>query len=415
MRLRWAILLATIAILAYLPLLHQPLLEDDYPNIVWANRFGPPSGWTELAHAPAFRLRATFQILASGIYSAFDMNAIAYYSSSIALHVLNVWLVYALGGWKRIGYTVSAWAALVFAVAEGHQEAVMWVSGSAELLQFLFGIAALIAWSRFLQDSHWRWYPLAILCFGLALLSKESAPVFLALMILPLVDYPRKSVFLAPFAALAMFAAWSIFFPGADSFRFRDGSFSLHAPVWRTLPRAWFDLLWFWGWLALAALLWLRDRAAIWIAVAWSVIGLLPYSFLTYSTRIPSRQTYLASAGAALLVGAAFAALDTGQRSVLIKARRRLIPALVAILLIHNIGYLWIKKRAQFIDRAAPTQQLIALSRRTKGPIYVACFPRSREVAEQAVFLETGRPPAGLIWDPANASQAAATFCYVAR
>jgi hypothetical protein len=38
-------------------------------------------------------------------------------------------------------------------------------------------------------------------------------------------------------------------------------------------------------------------------AVGWMTLGLLHYSFLTYMTRVPSRHTYLAAAGLALLVG----------------------------------------------------------------------------------------------------------------
>ena len=39
------------------------------------------------------------------------------------------------------------------------------------------------------------------------------------------------------------------------------------------------------------------------VALVWMGLALVPYSFLTYSTQIPSRQTYLASAGLALLAG----------------------------------------------------------------------------------------------------------------
>ncbi len=264
MRQRWAILagLAIVAMVAYLPTLHQPLLEDDYPNIALANRFGPVSGWTDLLQAPAFRLRATSQLLASAVYSTFDMTAAAYYSASIALHVLNTWLIFALGSWRRIGYAVSAWTALYFAVSEGHQEAIMWFSAANELLQFLFGVAALVCWIRFLQESRWRWYSLSIFCFALALLSKESAPIFLVLFLLPVaIDFREKAAWLMPFLIMTTFAAWSIFFPGSDSFRFHDGSFSFHAPFWRTLPHSFFALLWFWGLLALAATPWIRERS----------------------------------------------------------------------------------------------------------------------------------------------------------
>jgi len=394
-------ILAAAAILAYLPALTQPFLEDDYPNLALAIHF--LGAWRDVLNNPAFRLRATSQMWMSALYSGFGVNAMPYYAAGIFLHVANTWLVFALGAWRRIGYGVSAFAALFFAVAEGHQEAVMWVSAVNELLQFFFGMAALVAWIRFLQSSRWRWLVASLIAVAGALGSKESAPVFLALMAQPLIDHQRKTLWLAPFGAMAAFAMWSVFTAPA-SFRFHDGSFSLHAPFWRTLPRSFFAVLWPCGLAALAALLAWRKRETIWIALTWIAIALLPYSFLTYSTRIPSRQTYLAGAGAALLVGAAL--------SILAQTRRRVLAFAVAVLVVYNVGYLWTRKRSQFLKRAEPTEQLIELSARVKGPIYMQCFPRPRVVAEQAVWLMTERPPSELIWDARDASHAAATFCY---
>ena len=397
-------ILSAAAIIAYLPTLAQPFLEDDYPNLALAIQF--TSSWRQVLSNPAFRLRATSEFLTAALYSAFDVNAPAYYAAGILLHVINTLLVFSLGKWPRIGYGVSAWAALFFAVAEGHQEAVMWVSAVNELLQFSFGLAALVVWIWFLETARKRWLAASIASFALALVSKESAPIFLALMALPLIDHRKKAAWLAPHAALATAAVVSVL-TASDSFRFRDGSFSLHAPFWLTWPHSFFSVLWFWGCAALVVLVVLRKYEIIWIALAWTGIGLIPYSFLTYSTRVPSRQTYLASVGAALLVGSALCILS--------RTRRRALAALVAILMVYNIGYLWTRKRSQFLKRAEPTEQLIALSERVKGPIYMQCFPRPRVVAEQAVWLMTERPPSDLIWDPRDAPHAAATFCYKDR
>src|SRR6185369_11451084 len=145
-----------------------------------------------------------------------------------------------------------------------------------------------------------------------------------------------------------------------------------------------------------------RVRRGVLLALAWIGIALLPYSFLTYSTQIPSRQVYLASAGLALLVGLAAARLPG----------RRLAAVAVVVMLAHNIGYLWTKKRRQFEERAAPTAQLIHFAGRTRGRIWVRCFPLPKIVAEEAVRLGAGRTPDSLAWTPTDG---ASEFCYQPR
>jgi hypothetical protein len=82
-------------------------------------------------------------------------------------------------------------------------------------------------------------------------------------------------------------------------------------------------------------------------------------------------------------------------------------------MLVHNTVYLWTKKRAQFVERAEPTNRLIDLSRRTPGAIWVECFPLPAIVATESVRLAAGRSPASLMWSAAAArEQGAATFCY---
>jgi hypothetical protein len=299
------------------------------------------------------------------------------------------------------------WAAGFFAVAEGHQEAVMWFSAINELLQFLFGIGMVWCWMR------GRLLAAAVL-FALALVSKESAVVILPLLLLttPRGEWRRTAVRLIPYVVLAEIAIGWVLASRDISFRFSDGSFSLHAPFWITWPDNFLRILWIWGFAAAGAILLARDRTlrnSALVAMAWIGIGLAPYSFLLYSTRIPSRQTYLASAGLAMLFGLAMAHWQARAAS-----RRWLVAAVAAIVLLHNVAYLWIRKRSQYLERAAPTEQLIALARRTPGPIWVRCFPRNHFIAEEAVHLGAGYAPSDLIWDEAEAMRrhAAAVFCY---
>ena len=72
----------------------------------------------------------------------------------------------------------------------------------------------------------------------------------------------RAALRLAPHIALAGLAIASVLASRGNSFRFSDGSFALDAPFWIAWPRGVARLLWFWGWLSLAALAALRARDA---------------------------------------------------------------------------------------------------------------------------------------------------------
>jgi hypothetical protein len=427
-------ILALLAVVAYLPALTQPLLEDDYPNLATARLLGAPGEWRQLA-GTVFRLRATSEWLFWALYRAFGLWAPGYYGVSILLHVLNSWLVYELGWWIAEGarstptsrgvastsaystFGIAFWAAGFFAIAEGHQEAVMWFSACNELLQFLFGVAAVVAWLRFLGGGSKGWYAASVGLFALALISKESAPVFAILFVLPMVvpEWRKRAGYLVPLAALAAASVLVTYATRAGSFRFQDGSFSLHAPFWRIWPENFARLFWVWGLAGFAAALawgWRRYRAMVLSGLAWAAVALLPYSFLIYSIRIPSRQTYLASAGVALVVGAGWSA----ARERFAGHGRALTAAVCVLALAHNLGYLWIKKRRQFLERAQPTEELIAFARHSSGPIYIACFPRNHFIAEDTVRLAVGEG-AIVIWDAkqARARGVKAGFCYRER
>jgi hypothetical protein len=215
---------------------------------------------------------------------------------------------------------------------------------------------------------------------------------------------------------MAALGVWSIFALRARSFRFHDGSFSLHAPIWLVWPDNLARLFWAWGLAGLicvAAWGWKKHRPIVILGLVWAGATLLPYCFLLYWKRVPSRQFYLPSLGVAWIVAAAILTL----RERFPRARRGLTAAVVAVMLLANIGTLWTKKRRQFLDRAQPTEQLIALARRSAGPIYVRCFPRDRVIAEQAVVVGASRPATDLVWDEAEARArgATASFCYLGK
>jgi hypothetical protein len=406
--------LALLAIVSYLPTLSQPFIEDDYPNIELARVYGPINGWPRMASDGVQRVRATTFILSHSIERVFGLKPAAFYAFSILLHICNCWLLFALGRWPIVGPRVSFWSAAFFAVYEGHQEAIMWYSACNELLLFFFGMLSLLCWLIFLEQERTRWFPASLFFFILALLSKESAIILVPLLSLPLLMPERRTrlaIHLIPYALLAATSAVSVFLTRSYSFRFQDGSFVLSAPFWVTWPKSFFALFWFWGLISVTALLcWRASQPLLRLALIWIGISLMPYMFVEYVHRIPSRQIYLASAGLSLIVGAFIVALRERYGPA-----RRWIPAtLLIVILLHNVWFLWTRKRQQFLERARPTEQLIAAARNTSGPIYVRCFPRPPIIGDAAVKLALNKPPGTLIWDEEEARRRtpAATFCY---
>src|SRR5262249_3371386 len=141
----------------------------------------------------------------------------------------------------------ALWAAAFFAVAEGHQEAVMWFAAMSELLQFLFGAAAFLNWlpGRTITAALW---------FALALLSKDSTVILRPLFALtvPLEEWRGTLRRLLPLAALAAVSIAAIAATQKYNFRFSDGSFSLQAPFVAIWFRNFGRILWIWGWIAIA-------------------------------------------------------------------------------------------------------------------------------------------------------------------
>jgi len=202
----------------------------------------------------------------------------------------------------------------------------------------------------------------------------------------------RSTAAAAPLALLAVFNAlyaWSIFEAQSHHLHFNDGTFSLDAPFHLTLAISAARLLWFWGLVALIAGLASRApefRALLTPAAVWIAITFLPYMFLTYMPRVPSRHTYFASAGLAILVGAAY---------VWAIPRFRVPPwaraALIAGMLLHNSLYLWVKKLPQYRERARATQELLEYAGKHPGPVSVSCFPYGDDIIYHSLQISGGR------------------------
>ena len=389
--------LAAVSVLAYFPFQTLPFISDDYTQIWLSRIYGPPSGWGELARDALYRCRATSLILTHGLDLAFGLWPPAYFVTGLFLHILNTWLVYALGLWRSVGYRISIPAAYIFAVRSGQQEAVVWHAASPELLVLAFVLATVLAWAAWLQAGRRSalFYAGSLLAFSLALLSKESAVSAVGFLVLVGVVERSSLIHLArpliPFILLSLIYAGGIFLGRQDHLHLRDGTFSVAAQWWVTLPHSFARMVWFWGVLAavvLASLRMFRHRM-VGFGVAWMVIGLLPYSFLLYMNRVPSRHTYMAGVGISLFIASAY--LSVRDREPLF--RRAVLSATLGLaFLVHNCAYLWLRKLPQYERRAAVSEQFLSYAREHPGLIRVRCYPGSAWTAKHSAHMVLGRP-----------------------
>ncbi len=383
-------MITILAVLAYLPAFQLSFIADDFPQIQMSRTIAEPGGLHNLYVQPIAHWRMTFFVLTYWVDRAAGLDPQIYHGVAVGLHALCCWLVYALGVWRPVGKKVALITACFFAVFEGHQEAVMWYSAIMETLLFLFGVGAVVCFIQWLEGKGWIYYGLAMVSFGLAIFSKESAYIYAALMFLPVIDVyavcperqKRMTAVLGwlPFLAIAAAVVVWIGAGRMSNPRFGDGSFSLTGHFPRVLAESAGRLLFVWGLLALIALGIFRAREYLRLvsySLAWMILGLIPYSFLTYMNRVPSRQTYLASVGLSLLVAAAMACVWE-------RLGGRLVLAIAAIIMMVNVSILWRKKAEQYRARALPTDILINAVRHADGPIHIRCYPYIPLVAESA-------------------------------
>ena len=180
-------------------------------------------------------------------YATFSMNAtlggrdpIAYHAVNLALHVTATVLAYV--ALKALLPAWPAWiAAAIFAVHPFQAEPVNYVFARGTLLETVFCLAALLAWTR---ERHW-W---AVAWFAGALLSKEECVAFPILLLLLELSKSKSLDQWKPIAAmlaLALIAGLRVFLvaqstPGSQAGSEAGVSFAAYAltqgtVIWRYL------------------------------------------------------------------------------------------------------------------------------------------------------------------------------------
>jgi hypothetical protein len=179
---------------AYQPAWHAGFIWDD-DGYVTENRTlrsldGLGRIWTKPGATPQYYPMVFTTFWAE--YHLWSLQPLGYHLANILLHAVNALLLGCV--LRRLGVPGSWWAAAIFALHPACVESVAWITERKNVLSGLFYFLTVLAYLRFRpltnQDparaSDWRYYPLVLVLFLCALLSKSvtcSLPAVLMLLV----------------------------------------------------------------------------------------------------------------------------------------------------------------------------------------------------------------------------------------
>jgi tetratricopeptide (TPR) repeat protein len=369
--------IAAITVIAFLPVLGAEFVAYDDPENFLQNRHYRGLGWSQLqwmwttTHLGHY---VPLSWMTLGLdYVLWGMNPAGYHAVNLLLHAANAVIlfflsrrVFRLAGIERSGDSLAAaapaaFAALVFAVHPLRVESVAWITERRDMVALAFSLASVLCYLRS-HDAHSRfrrWYWLSVATFVCALLSKATA-VMLPATLLVLNVYPLRRLGgaagwtspsarqaireLLPFGAASLLAGLGSIFalqPGVQlgaTEKLAVSAYSLGFYVWKTvaptnlaplyerrLPIPILSPVFIAGYAAAivfvaAAWMWRRrfpGLTAAFVAFTAAIFPLL--GFVQNGPQIVAdRYTYHAAPALAMLLGAALAVFE--RRAILLAA-----------------------------------------------------------------------------------------------
>lgn len=218
---------ATLAFLVYFNCYQNEFLWDDefliqknnyitsWNNIaeIFIGSSSSGSGGKDNFYRPIQLVYYTF------IYNLFGSTPWGFHFGNILLHALNGFLVFWLTyiAWKN--WLLSISTSLLWVVHPVHTEAITYMSGTADPLATLFALCSLICITAFIQKFEIKntkilfiVYLVSLICFLLALLSKESVIVLILIVGgLFFIKWNLKQktfLFFTPFALISLGYLW---------------------------------------------------------------------------------------------------------------------------------------------------------------------------------------------------------------
>ena len=332
---------------------------------------------------------------------AFGGSPVLFHLANVVLHAANGLLVFAFANRISRSLTFGFLSALFFVVQPAHIDAVAWVGALAEPLSVCFGLAALLGLLEFRATDRRRWQVLSVAAFSLALLTHESAVMFLPLLVLAAHFFARDGHagarrqawrWARPFVPYALAAAAYLaidLWINSRNYVVSEGHYAigLHAAsnaldyiVALYVGRR--DAA---NYILVAAglpLLLLRGSPRVRFAVCWTVLAMAPFLFFTWGNA--SRYLYFPAIGFAMLLSEGVMSL--GRLPALERRQRLRVAAIVLLAGAVAVRFMVfaVQNVEAFAARTETYRRDGALFRQVHGPLP----PHSRVQLDSRIELD---------------------------
>jgi hypothetical protein len=371
----WASLVLVIAAaIVYRPAISAYFFDDDFQVLVSTWAFRLPF-LVDITHRDHF-YRPVMDLYYAASTSMTGGSPALLHLVNIAIHSVNGIVLFALA-YRISKHTVYAFlAALFFVIQPSDMQAVAWVTAISEALCALFGCLTLLWFLRFRQGGASTWYVLSIVSFTLALLTHESAGVFLPL--LALADWAFTGHLrlrrLAPYGAL--FAAYLMIAVSISSrsYLISEGHYSvgLHAIshaldyiVALYVGRQ--DIVNYVVSAAGLAALLLRGSRRVVFATSWLLLALVPFALFTWGNS--SRYLYLSAMGFSMLLADGVMWFDQVLATRLQRRAATVATTLLAVVIVIRFSVFCFQNIDGFVDQAEDYRRYIVQFRQAHGSL----------------------------------------------
>jgi len=143
-------------------------------------------------------------------YSVNGLDPFGYHLVNILIHISVALALYVLSFILFKNKVISFLAGILFVVHPIHTETISYISSRADPLAALFMLLGLIFYIKCLETKKGLFYPLVLISFVLALLSKEGSFIFLPLVLLYHFAFRKKITWGKLLPIIAMLVAYAI-------------------------------------------------------------------------------------------------------------------------------------------------------------------------------------------------------------